>query len=108
MSEEDNVLRDQQTLGFPGGIAVLVRHAPSEPGVIRCDGKVLTSRRPPACSSVTPDRSGTIRPGDLFTDHMSGLELVCTFPGDGVLTFQGRSLQRLGAAQSRDRVQAGW
>jgi len=81
------------TLGVPSGVSVLVMRAPDEDGILRCDGELLTPQRPPACSAI-PDKSGTIRPGDRFSDPVSGLEVVCTRAGDGVLSFAGRPLQR--------------
>ena len=79
------------TMGVTDGVAVLVTHAPDGPGELRCDGTLLTKRRPPACS-IASSSTGTIAIGQHFADQASGLELVCTFAGNGVLTFAGRPL----------------
>jgi hypothetical protein len=91
MSKEDALPRMGKTLGLPGGVSVLVTHTPDGAGVLRCDGEVLTPQRPPACSAQPG--TGTMRPGDRFTDPVSGLEIVCTRGGSGALTFAGRPLQ---------------
>lgn len=92
-SRDALAVRAFRTLGIPSGVSVLVVRAPDEGGISRCDDEPLTPRRPPACSAVL-DKSGTIRPGDRFSDPVSGLEVVCTRAGDGVLSFAGRPLQR--------------
>lgn len=89
------------TLGIAGGVAVLVTCAPQPTDVLKCDGDVLTAQRPPACSASAG--SGTIRPGDSLTDPVSGLEVVCTRAGSGILTFAGRPLQRCPQSASRTR-----
>jgi hypothetical protein len=92
MSQEDALPAIGKTLGLPVGVSVLVTRAPDRQGVLRCDGDILTPQRPPACS--TPGGTGTIRPGEWFTDPVSGLEVVCTRSGHGILTFADRPLQR--------------
>lgn len=81
------------TWGISGGVTVLVTRAADEHGVLKCGGAVLTPQRPPACSTVQGG-SGSIRLGERFADPMSGLEVVCTRAGDGLLTFAGRSMLR--------------
>jgi hypothetical protein len=82
-----------RTLGVPGGVSVLVTCAPDEDGILRCGDEILTPQPPPACS-VPLAEIGTIRPGQWFTDPVSGLKAVCTRAGQGVLTFAGRPMQR--------------
>jgi hypothetical protein len=91
-SQEDALPVIGKTLGLPGGVSVLVTRTPDQPGVLRCDGYLLTPQQPPACS--TPGGAGTIRPGEWFTDPVSGFEVVCTRAGSGILTFADRPLQR--------------
>jgi hypothetical protein len=80
-----------RTLGLPGGPSVLVTSVPDGDGLLACGSEALVAQRPPACSQ--PARgSGTIQPGQWFTDPASGLEVVCTRAGHGVLTFDGRPL----------------
>ena len=43
---------------------------------------------------AVPAESGTILPGERFTDSESGLEIVCTRAGEGILTFDDRPMQR--------------
>lgn len=81
-----------RTLGVPGGVSVLVTRAPAEDGPLRCGDEILTPQQPPACSAL-PAKTGTIHPGQWFTDPASGLEVVCTRAGHGVLTFAGRPMQ---------------
>ena len=81
-----------RTLGVPGGVSVLVTCAPAEDGLLRCDGEILIAQQPPACSAL-PGKTGRIRPGQWFTDPVSGLEVVCTRAGHGLLTFAGRPMQ---------------
>jgi hypothetical protein len=84
------------TLGLPGGPSVLVTSASAGDGLLTCRGETLVPQAPPACS-LSPQASGTIQPGQRFTDLASGLEVVCTRAGQGVLTFAGRSMQRRAA-----------
>jgi hypothetical protein len=93
MSHEDELPGMGKTLGLAVGVSVFVTRAPDEEGVLRCDGDILAPQRPPACSARTG--TGTIRPGERFTDPASGLEVVCTRPGSGTLTFADRPLQRM-------------
>jgi hypothetical protein len=80
------------TFGLLGGISVLVTSAPDRGGVLRCSDDVLTLQPPPPCSVVSR-KSGTILPGARYADLVSGLEVVCTRGGEGILTFDGRPLQ---------------
>jgi hypothetical protein len=84
------------TLGLPGGPSVLVTSAPDGDGLLTCRGEALGLQAPPACSLPAP-ASGAIQPGQRFTDPVSGLEVVCTRAGHGVLTFAGRPMQRRAA-----------
>jgi hypothetical protein len=81
-----------RTLGLPGRLSVVVITPPGEDGLLTCGGEALMPQPPPACS-LSVREPGTIRPGQRFTDPVSGLEVVCTRAGHGVLTFAGRPLQ---------------
>lgn len=84
-----------RTLGVPGGVSVLVIREPAGDGLLRCGDEVLTPQPPPACSAI-PEKTGTIWPGQRFADPASGLEVVCTRAGHGVLTFAGRPMHLRG------------
>jgi hypothetical protein len=79
------------TLGFAEGVAVVVIREPRTHGVLRCGDRVLKPQRPPACGAARVE-PGSIRAGDRFNDPVSGLQLICTRPGDGVLNFSDRPL----------------
>jgi hypothetical protein len=85
--------RAGRTWGAPGGVAVLVTRETIEQGELTCDGEVLTPQAPPRCSEE-PTASGTIRPGDRLTDPGSGLEVLCTRGGQGLLAFRGKPMLR--------------
>jgi hypothetical protein len=87
----DPVLDLGATLGIAGGVAVLVIREPRTHAVLRCGDRVLKPQRPAACGAARVE-PGSIRAGDRFTDPVSGLQLVCTRPGDGVLNFSDRPL----------------
>ena len=87
--------RTGRTLGVPGGVSVLVIREPAGDGLLRCGDEVLTSQPPPACSAI-PEKAGTVWPGLRLADPASGLEVVCTRAGHGVLTFAGRPMQLRG------------
>jgi hypothetical protein len=87
-----------ETVGIAGGLALLVVRAPAAHGALCIDTVVLTLRAAPSCGARSTG-PGAIRAGDRFHDGVTGLEVVCTEPGDGVLTFAGRMLMK-----SRSRV----
>ena len=91
-------IRVRQTLGVPDGPAVLILQEPSRPGALRCDGQLMRVQRPPACS-VIDDRPGDLRAGDHFVDPPTGLRVLCTRAGDGLITFMRRPLERHVAAR---------
>jgi hypothetical protein len=95
VSQESTRYSVGRTLGLPGRLSVLVISAPAEDGLLTCGGETLVPQPPPACS-LPAWNAGTIRPGQRFTDPVSGLQLVCTRAGHGVLTFAGRPLQPQG------------
>jgi hypothetical protein len=86
-----------RTLGLPDGLLVLVISAPTGDGLLTCGGAALVPQPPPACS-LPACGTGTIRPGHRLADPVSGLEVVCTRAGHGLLTFAGRVLQHQAAA----------
>jgi len=88
------------TWGVTGGVSVLVRRAPDRDGKLTCTHEakiaVLSPSLPPACG-VAPAPAGSLRPGMRLTDPVSGLEVVCTRPGEGVLAYDGRPLLEISA-----------
>jgi hypothetical protein len=95
------------TLGLPVGVSVLVIRPPDRTGVLRCSDTVLTPQPPPPCSAV-PAEPGTILPGERFADSGSGLEIVRTRAGQGILTFDGRPMQRCPEAGYRAAPWTDW
>jgi len=95
-TQQRALYRVGRTLGLPGGLSVLVTRVPTEDGALTCGGEHLVPQPPPACSQPAYAK-GAIAPGQRFTDPASGLEVVCTWAGYGVLAFAGRPL-RVGLA----------
>jgi hypothetical protein len=81
-----------QTLGSEQGMTVLVVRPPRGPGELCCDGIAMFNRRPASCS-VSSLSKGRIRLGQRLRDSVSGLEVVCTYAGNGALSFDGRPLK---------------
>lgn len=82
------------TLAVSEGPALLVMKAADTPGALRCGAAELKPHRPPSCwTPAVPD--GSIRPGDRYLEPVSGLEVLCTRGGNGILTFAGRPMRRL-------------
>jgi hypothetical protein len=75
--------------------SVVVVRAPAEPVLLTCDGRPLQeTERPPGADA--PD-APTILLGKRYGDRDSGLEVLCTRAGAGVLAVDGRPLEQLGA-----------
>lgn len=92
VGERTDLCSTGRTLGVPGGLSVLVTSASAVDGLLTCGGETLIPQPPPPCS-MPVHGSGSIQPGQRFTDPASGLEVICTRAGHGVLTFAGRPMQ---------------
>jgi hypothetical protein len=78
---------------------VVVVRAPADPVALACGGAPLLADGEDAGGSATLDDSLGDGPllGKRYTDEGSGLELLCTRPGKGALTVDGRLLVLKGA-----------
>jgi hypothetical protein len=84
-----------------------VIRAPRRRGQLRCAGSLLVNRQPPACSEP-PRRAGSIRPGLQLADELSGVIVLCTVGGDGILTFDGRELVQAASPRRTSKMATGW
>jgi hypothetical protein len=73
--------------------AVVVR-VPAE-GVPACGGAAMLPivEARPQVGSPAPDLAGGSQVGKRYFDEQSGLEMLCTKPGAGTLSIDGRALQ---------------
>jgi hypothetical protein len=58
----------------------------------RCGGTFMVAGRPVPCTLAgrSAKQLGGTRAGQRYLDPASGLLLLCTWPGSGVLTYRGR------------------
>jgi hypothetical protein len=75
--------------------AVVVVRPPAAPVALTCDGVPLVEAQQPGQADA-PDGSGPVL-GKRYADGESGLEVLCTRAGAGVLAADGRPLLQLGA-----------
>lgn len=76
-----------------GQLAIMVLVRPGYIGELLSDGRPLLEAPPVACTAAESSaRNTTHRLGDRLVDFQSGLVVLCTRAGDGVLTFDGREL----------------
>ena len=78
--------------------AVVVVRPPSTPVELTCDGAPLADSEQPA-QGTTPatEADGGTLTGKRYSDPDSGLEVMCTRGGEGVLAADGRTLGMVGA-----------
>lgn len=75
------------------GAVILVLTAPRWPGVLRCNGVTMVRARPLPCGYHSEAGStATLRPGGLYRDADSGLDVRCLRGGSGRLSYAGRTL----------------
>jgi hypothetical protein len=76
-------------------VSVVVVRAPADPVQLTCDGRPLHEDERPAGAGV-PGAPAVLL-GKRYGDRDSGLEVLCTRAGAGVLAVDGRPLEQLGA-----------
>jgi hypothetical protein len=69
---------------------VVVRPA-SEDVELCCCGSAMTDADVPSDANVAPSPDGVLL-GKRYTDEATGIEVLCTKPGPGPLTVDGREL----------------
>lgn len=69
---------------------IVVRPAAAPVG-LTCCGAPLTADEVPAPAPLAADPDGVLL-GKRYTDEETGLELLCTKPGPGPLTVDGRTV----------------
>lgn len=72
---------------------VLVR-PPSAPGVLECGGQPMVAHAAerPAGLALSPDHADGSAMGKRYVDADTGLEALCSKPGKGSLSLDGRPL----------------
>ena len=78
---------------------VVVVRPPDTPAELGCGGAAmlpLDAERPPG-GAPDPELAGGAQMGKRYADEASGLELLCTKPGAGTLTIDGKPIELKGA-----------
>ncbi|MCW2914464.1 MAG: Uncharacterized protein JWN52_2532 [Actinomycetia bacterium] len=73
------------------GTEVMVIHAPADPVELTCGGRPMSEDAEVTAASGEPADGGTLL-GKRYVDDTTGLEVLCTRPGAGVLSVDGRHL----------------
>ena len=78
---------------------VVVVRPPNAPVTLACGGEALVALDEDAPAGLTLDAAlaDGSKLGKRYTDEAVGIEVLCTKPGDGTLTVDGRPLQLQGA-----------
>jgi hypothetical protein len=73
---------------------VVVVRPPSAPAALECGGQPMTphAAERPAGLALSPDHAAGSLLGKRYTDAESGLEALCSKPGAGSLSVDGRPL----------------
>jgi hypothetical protein len=73
---------------------VVVVRPPAAAAVLACGGHTMVAHgaERPAGAALSPDHSAGSLLGKRYTDAESGLEALCTKPGAGSLSLDGRPL----------------
>ena len=81
------------------GAMVLVLTTPRWPGVLRCNGVPMMPARPVPCGYHAQGGTGAaLRPGRLYRDADSGLDVRCLRGANGRLSYAGRTLEPVPSA----------
>lgn len=73
---------------------VIVVRPPEAPGSLGCGGAEMLPSGAAGTAGTLDDRlSGGTQLGKRYTDDVSGIEVLCTKPGAGTLTFDGTPLE---------------
>ncbi|WP_222849600.1 hypothetical protein [Trebonia kvetii] len=71
---------------------LIVVRAPAADADLRCGGAPMVEGAPPARAEVGGPRGEGILTGKRYSDDDGTIELICTKPGPGELTLDGRPL----------------
>lgn len=74
------------------GAEVVVVRPPSVPGEMTCGGAPMVPFDGPAEGRLTTGVPARTLVGKRYQDPETGLEMLCTKSGEGVLAFDGREL----------------
>jgi hypothetical protein len=77
------------------GTEVIVVHVPDRPVELTCGGHPMSASTPDAAvveRAVAADGDGGTLLGKRYVDEPTGLEVLCTRPGNGKLAADGRDL----------------
>lgn len=75
-----------------GAAELIVVAAPSEPVDLTCDGQPVVALAGAAPAAAASGSGPALEIGKRYVDDVSGLELLCTRAGTGVLSCDGREL----------------
>jgi hypothetical protein len=71
----------------------IVISAPNTDSTLTCGGvEMIVGKSTGASAEIAPAHVGATKLGKRYVDDNSGLELLCTKPGQGALAFDGRVL----------------
>jgi hypothetical protein len=74
-----------------GDTEIIVVRPPATPVELSCGGQPMTASLATAAAATTSTDDDTVL-GKRYVDTDTGLEVLCTKPGPGVLTADGRQL----------------
>jgi hypothetical protein len=75
-----------------GDTEIIVVRSPATQVELSCGGQLMTAKLGAAAAATTStDENDTVL-GKRYVDAETGLEVLCTKPGPGVLTADGRQL----------------
>jgi hypothetical protein len=74
-----------------GDTEIIVVRSPATPVELSCGGQLMTANVATAAAATTSTESDTVL-GKRYVDTETGLQVLCTKPGPGVLTADGRPL----------------
>jgi hypothetical protein len=74
-----------------GDTEIIVVRSPATPVELTCGGEQMAPNLATAAAAATTAEKDTVL-GKRYVDAESGLEVLCTKPGPGVLTADGRQL----------------
>ncbi|CQD18134.1 hypothetical protein BN000_04075 [Mycobacterium europaeum] len=77
--------------GRVGGTEILVVRPPAAPVELSCGGEPMTADLAVNAAAASSTENDTVL-GKRYVDTETGLEVLCTKPGPGVLTANGREL----------------
>jgi hypothetical protein len=73
---------------------VIVVRPPDDPGALGCGGvEMVPLGKSAITAQLDPELASGTQLGKRYTDEKSGIEVLCTKPGAGTLTFDGTPLE---------------